>query len=82
MKLTESRNDAAPQNDNENEEESSMCELGEECQGEEGEDEFYDPEVPSQSNPIHNPSLPGNDIMIDLPNADDIDDVDNEPDAF
>ena len=81
MKLTESRNDAAPQNDNENEEESSICELGEEGQGEEGEDEFYDPEVP-MSNPIHNPCLAGNDIMIDLPNADDIDDVDNEPDAF
>ena len=42
-----------------------------------GEDEFYDPEeLPNSS---HLAAANGNDIQIDLPN---VDDVDDEPDAF
>lgn len=43
-----------------------------------GEDEFYDPEL-ALSNPHTGASGQGNDIQIDLPN---VDDIDNEPDAF
>lgn len=48
---------------------------------EHGEDEFYDPEM-AGSNSNGNGLLGGNDIQIDLPDADDIDGVDDEPDAF
>ncbi len=46
---------------------------------EHGEDEFYDPELANSSNmQLANPGG-GVDVQIDLPN---IDDVDDEPDAF
>ena len=43
-----------------------------------GEDEFYDPEL-ANSNAMHMNNVGGVDVQIDLPN---IDDVDDEPDAF
>ena len=45
---------------------------------EHGEDEFYDPELATSNMHLNN-GVGGADIQIDLPN---IDDVDEEPDAF
>ena len=44
---------------------------------EHGEDEFYDPEFAGTSN--GHPAAVGKDIQIDLPN---VDDIEEEPDAF